>query len=91
MSIQPQRWIEFNNMESHDDPIPKKNNGKLIKKCTNESVKSDPSEIGRTYGIDIIIWGEGAHDSDNNSAWILAQLSIGQTENDTNKDNSITH
>ena len=55
-------------MESHDDPIPKKiKREKLIKQSNNEGAKADPSDEGRTYGIDYLNLGEVANDSESNS------------------------
>ena len=79
-------------MESHDDPIHKEKKGKqLIEKCKSKSAKSDPSEIGRTYGIDHLNLGESTHNLDNNSARILTQRMKFQMANKVSKDSSITH
>ena len=60
---------EINNMKSHDDPIPKKmKENELIEKCKSESAKSEPSEIGSTYGIDHLNLVESTHNLDNSSA-----------------------
>ena len=53
-------------MESRDYPIPKKKNKKQpIKKHNNEGAKADPSEVGRTYGIDRLSIGEAENESEN--------------------------
>ena len=54
-------------MESHYYHIPKKKEGKLIKKSSNEGAKADPSDEGRTYGIDCLNLGETTNDSESNS------------------------
>ena len=54
-------------MESHYYRIPKKKEEKLIKKSSNEGAKADPSDEGRTYGIDCLNLGETTNDSESNS------------------------
>ena len=79
-------------MESHYYHIPKKKKKKkLIKKSSNEGAKADPSDEGRTYGIDCLNLGETTNDSESNSQWILVQSRKGQISYKINKYNSTTH
>ena len=58
---------EVNTMSSHDKRIHNKNKKNLPKKLKSEYSKAEPSEDGRTYGIDHLNLGNYANDSESES------------------------
>ena len=54
-------------MSSHDKRIHNKNKKNLPKKLKSEYSKAEPSEDGRTYGIDHLNLGNYANDSESES------------------------
>ena len=65
--------------------LPRKRREKLAKNCKSESAKSDPEDVGNTYGIYHLKIGEAKHDSDD-SKLLLAQRTIGHKANKINND-----
>ena len=54
-------------MKSHDEPIPRNNNGKRKnRKSKSDQADAYPSEYGLNYGIDLLNLVEPAQDSENN-------------------------
>ena len=50
---------EVNTMVSHDAPIPrKKKQGNQKRKSKSDQANEDPSDDGRTYGIDLLNLGK---------------------------------